>query len=94
MLFIDYKKAFDSISRTKMMKILLAYGIPAKIVDLIERLYTNTRAQVLCSDGTTELFEILAGVLQGDTLAPFLFIIVLDYCVSTALKNTPTRGLL
>ena len=29
-------------------------------------------------DGETELFDISAGVLQGDTLAPFLFIIVLD----------------
>ena len=36
-------------------------------------------------DGETDLFDILAGVLQGDTLAPFLFIIVVDYCMRIAL---------
>ena len=34
----------------------------------------------VCSpDGDTEYFDIVAGVLQGDTLAPYLFIICLDY---------------
>ena len=82
------------------MKILLPYGIPKKIVDLISMLYTNTRAQVITWDGMTELFEILAGVLQDDTLAPYLFIIVVDYCMRPALDKhpdisftvTPVRG--
>ena len=33
--FVDFRKAFDTIHRGKMMKILLAYGIPKKIVDAI-----------------------------------------------------------
>ena len=33
------------------------------------------------------MFEIAAGVLQGDTLAPFLFIIVLDYALRKALTG-------
>ena len=47
-------------------------------------MYTNTRAKVVTPDGETEEFNILAGVLQGDTLAPFLFIIVLDYALRQA----------
>ena len=46
-------------------------------------MYENTRAKVISSDGETDLFELLAGVLQGDTLAPYLFVIVLDYALST-----------
>ena len=42
-------------------------------------MYENTRAKVISPDGETEMFEIKAGVLQGDTLAPYLFAIVLDY---------------
>ena len=34
--------------------------------------YMNTRAKVLSVGGETEMFEITAGLLQGDTLAPFL----------------------
>ena len=87
MVFIDFRKAFDSVDRDTLMKILLAYGIPKKIVDLISLLYTNTSAQGITPDGKTEFFEILAGVLQGDTLAPYLFIIVMDYCMRIAIKN-------
>jgi hypothetical protein len=38
-------------------------------------------------DGDTETFEILAEVLQGDTLAPFLFIIVLVYALRKAISG-------
>ncbi|XP_063685824.1 uncharacterized protein LOC134819652 [Bolinopsis microptera] len=44
-LFIDFKKAFDSVHRGLLMKILLAYGIPKKIVGLIQRMYADTFAQ-------------------------------------------------
>ena len=39
----------------------------------------NTKVKVRSPDGDTEYFDIVAGVLQGDTLAPYLFIICLDY---------------
>ena len=76
MVFIDFKKAFDSVHRGLLMKILRAYGIPEAIVRLIEGIYTGTKVKVVTADGITEIFDILAGVLQGDTLAPYLFIIV------------------
>ena len=47
-------------------------------------MYTNTMAKVVSTVGDTKMFEIIAGVLQGDTLAPFLFIIVLDYALRKA----------
>ena len=66
------------------MKILTAYGIPYPIVNAIEAIYANTSAKVPSPDGETDTFSILAGVLQGDTLAPYLFIIVLDYALRRA----------
>ena len=42
-------------------------------------LYKNMKVKVCSPDGDTEYFKIVAGVLQGDTLAPYLFIIWLDY---------------
>ena len=85
--FIDFKKAFDSIHHGKMMQILRAYGIPPNLLRAIERMYTNTKARVISPDGETELFDITAGVLQGDTLAPFLFIIVLDHAMRQAISG-------
>lgn len=85
--FIDFKKAFDTIHRGKMLKILKAYGIPPNLLKAIGTMYTNTRAKVISPDGETELFDITAGVLQGDTLAPFLFVIVLDYALRKAMAG-------
>ena len=85
--FVDFKKAFDSIHRGKMMKILEAYGIPEKIVKAIAALYENTQAKVLSPDGETDSFPIQAGVLQGDTLAPYLFAIIIDYVMRSAVKD-------
>ena len=86
-IFVDFRKAFDSIHRGRMMKILKAYDVPEKLLCAINLMYQNTRAKVLTPDGETEQFEILAGVLQGDTLAPFLFAIVLDYAMRKALEG-------
>ena len=41
--------------------------------------YNNTKVKVRSPDGDTDYFDIVAGVMQGDTLAPHLFIICIDY---------------
>ena len=87
MIFVDFTKAFDTIHRGKLQEILLAYGIPTEIVLAIMMLYKNTTSMVRSPDGDTDFFEILPGVLQGDTLAPFLFIICLDYALRTSLDE-------
>ena len=82
LLFVDFTKAFDSIHRGKMEQILQAYGLPKETVaETI--LYRNTKVKVRSPDGDTEYFDIVAGVLQGDTLVPYLFIICLDYVLRT-----------
>ena len=87
LLFIDFKKAFDSVHRGILMRILLAYGVPQPLVNLIEALYRDTMAKVVTEDGLTEAFLILAGVMQGDTLAPYLFVIAIDYVMTVALRE-------
>ena len=62
-----------------MKNILSAYGIHTETVEAIMILYRETISMVRSPDGDTPYFEITTGVLQGDTLAPFLFIICLDY---------------
>ena len=57
------------------MEILKAYEVPVEIVDVVNMMYTKTTAQLLSPDGDAEFFEIKAGVLQGDTLAPYLFLL-------------------
>ena len=89
LIFVDFTKAFDSIHRGKMEQILLAYGIPKETVAI---LYRNTKVKVRSPDGDTEYFNIVARVLQGDTLAPYLFIIFLDYVLRTSIDKIRENG--
>ena len=92
LLFIDFSKAFDSIHRGKMKEILSAYGVPKETVDAIIILYQDTCSMVRSPDGDTDFFDISAGVLQGDTLAPYIFIICLDYVLRKALDKNNELG--
>ena len=92
LLFVDFTKAFDSIHRGKTEQILLAYGLLEETVAAITILYRNTKVKVHSPDGDTEYFDIVAGVLQGDTLAPYLFIICLDYVLRTSIDNIRENG--
>ena len=91
-LYVDFKKAFDSIHRPTMMRILQAYDIPPKLLNAISKMYENTRAKVISPDGETEFFQIKAGVLQGDTLAPYLFAIVLDFVLRKTFEGREDLG--
>ena len=75
-----------------MEQIQLAYCLPEETVAAITILYRNTKVKVRSPDGDTEYFDIVAGVLQGNTLAPYLFIICLDYVLRTSIDNIRENG--
>ena len=75
-----------------MEQILLAYGLPKETVAAITILHRNTKVKVRSPDGDTEYFNIVAGVLQRDTLAPYLFIICLDYVLRTPIDKIKENG--
>ena len=55
---------------------LQTYGLPPKkkIVKAIMMFNKNTKVKIRSPNGDTDFFGIVSGVLQGDTLAPYLFI--------------------
>ena len=75
-----------------MEQILLAYGLPKETVAALTILYRNTKVKVRSPDGDTEYFYIIAGVLRGDTLAPYFFIICLDYVLRTSIDKIRENG--
>ena len=89
---VDFTKAFDSIHKRKMEQMLLANGLPEETVAAIMMLYRNTKVNVRSPDGLTDYFDIVAGVLQGDTLAPYLFIICLHYVLRISIDKIKENG--
>ena len=75
-----------------MEQILLAYDLLKEIVAAIMMLYRNTKVKVRSPDGHTDCFDIVVGVLQGDTLAPYLFIICRHYGLRTSTDKIKENG--
>ena len=88
--FIDLEKAFDSIHRESLWKILRHYGVPEKLVRVIAMLYSDFKSQVICDSELTEAFNVSTGVKQGCILSPFLFILAMDWIMKNSTDGERT----
>ena len=72
-LFIDFKKAYDSVRREVLFKILIEFGIPRKLVRLIKMSLTETHSRVRLVKNMSDRFPIRNGLKQGDALSSMFF---------------------
>ena len=79
--------------RGNMEQILLAYVLPKETVAAIMILYRNTKVKVRSPDGDTDYFNIVAGELQGYTVATYLFFICLYYVLRTPIDKIKENGI-
>jgi hypothetical protein len=91
--FIDFKKAFDSINREAIWRALINRGVPEKIVNLIKRGYEGFNCRVQHQNVMSQPFQTITGVRQGCLLSPLLFLLVLDDIMRKTLQNCGPRGL-
>ena len=87
-IFVDFNKAFDSISRNKVIETLNYYEVPTKLIKLIASTLTNTTARIKINNTLSESFSMQSGVKQGDPLSATLFSLVIDF----VLKQMDMRG--
>ena len=81
--FIDFEKAFDSMDREILWKLLRHCGVPDKIISLIQCTYNNLSCKITHAGQLSESFEVKTGVYQGCLLPPFLFLQVIDWIMKT-----------
>ena len=86
--FVDFEKAFDSLHRESLWRILRHYGIPEKIVKLIMSFYLNFK----CTVGGKIYFDVTTGVRQGCVMSAMLFNIAIDWVMRRTTEDT-NRGI-
>jgi hypothetical protein len=86
-LFIDLKKAYDSIKREVLYNILLEFGIPKKLVRIIKICLNETYSKVRIGKLLSDTFPIQNGLKQGDALSPLLFNFALECAIRKVQEN-------
>ena len=88
--FVDFSKAFDSVSRPLLFQKLQILGFPHQLCLLLERLYSNIQIRVRSGSTLSSAFKTSVGTLQGDPLSPLLF----SLFISDLPKEIPRYNLL
>ena len=86
--YIDLTKAFDTVSREGLWRIMAKYGCPRKFVAIIRQLHDGMLARVQDNGETSQPFLVSNGVKQGCVLAPTLFSLMFSAMLTDAFKDT------
>ena len=78
MTFIDFKKAFDTISRKLLLEKLYKYGIRGLPWQLIESYLSERKQRVRVNDTFSDYYSNNYGIPQGSILGPFLFLLFIN----------------
>ena len=77
--FIDFRKAFDSINRDVLWRILAAYGMEGRLLRMLKAVYSNVQSSVRCEGRYSDSFACNRGLKQGCKMSPTIFSLLVNY---------------
>ena len=65
-MYVDFRKAYDSVNRDALWKVLRLYGVHPKLITLLKDLHSSSAAAVRVGGELRQQLPVKAGVRQGD----------------------------
>jgi hypothetical protein len=85
--FVDFQKAFDTVSHKKLWKAMADMGFSKHIITVVRSLYENQESNVRMHGTYSKSFTAKRGVRQGCILSPYLFNILAELVMRIALDG-------
>src|SRR5664279_2488391 len=76
--YIDYQKAFDAVSHSKLLIKLGAYGITGNVLKWIGCFLANRTQQTRVGSALSDIGSLISGVVQGSVIGPLLFLLFIN----------------
>lgn len=89
--YVDLTKAFDTVSREGLWRIMAKYVCPTKFITIVRQLHDGMQARVQDGGESSKPFSVSNGVKQGCVLAPTLFSLMYSAMLTDAFDGTDTK---
>ena len=87
MTFVDLTKAFDTVSRDGLWKIMAKFGCPPRYIAMVRQFHDGMQARVQNDGEYSEPFPVTNGVKQGCVMAPKLFSMMFSAMLTDAFQD-------
>nr|VZI38913.1 unnamed protein product [Spirometra erinaceieuropaei] len=85
--FVDLTKAFDTVNREGLWKIMQKFGCPERFTQMVRQLHDGMMARDTDNGAVSEAFAVTNGVKQGCVLAPTLFSLMFSAMLMDAYRD-------
>ncbi|VDN37135.1 unnamed protein product [Dibothriocephalus latus] len=85
--FVDLTKAFDTVNRPGLWKVMQKFGCPKHFTHMVRQLHDGMKARVTEYGTVSEAFAVTNGVKQGCVLAPTLFSLMCPAMLTDACRD-------
>ena len=92
-LFLDFRKAFDTVDRTFMIAVLKHFGFKESFISWIKTIHFNSSACILNKGFRSDFVALERGIRQGCPISALLFILVAEVMALNIKSNPLINGI-